>query len=62
MRLSSYMLFVVCGFLVPACQSKQPPSRDGSSLQTPTAEIHVKPPMRFRTINYVDKQGLGIEA
>jgi hypothetical protein len=62
MNLPSRLMFVVCSLLLSSCQSKQSEPKADSSLQTTIAGNEEKPVLKFKTITYADKQGIGIEA
>ncbi len=60
--LLSFVLGIValCALLSSCKKSAQPSMKDGSVAATATQEA--KPPLKFKTFSYTDKQGIGIEA
>lgn len=49
--------------IVSDCSHRdKPASQSGRSPEKPSEAAHTNPPLRFKTVRYVDKQGIGIEA
>lgn len=53
-------ILAMSAFVLSCKQSGQPLPKDESSMKTATQEA--RPPLKFKTIRYEDKQGIGIEA